>query len=140
MARDYSRTQRIADQLQKELAQLIQFEVKDPRLGMITVSYVKVSKDLGFADAYITVLPLNGKDEDEAIIDSLKILNNAAGFLRGELARSIKLRVIPQLRFHFDETIERGRHLHHLIEATIRQENQKQEAAQDKDTKDNDEG
>jgi len=124
MARDYSRTSRIADQLQRELAQLIQFEVKDPRLGMVTVSHVKVSKDLGFADVYITVLPLNGKDEAEAIIDSLKVLNGAAGFLRGELCRNVQLRVMPQLRFHFDETIERGRHLHHLIEAAIRKENQ----------------
>ena len=124
MARDYSRTQRIADQLQRELAQLIQFEIKDPRLGMVTVSYVKVSKDLGYADVYITVLPLNGKDEAEAIVDSLKVLNSAAGFLRGELSRGVKLRVMPQLRFHFDETIERGRHLHHLIEAAIRKENQ----------------
>ncbi|WP_286240127.1 30S ribosome-binding factor RbfA [Neptuniibacter halophilus] len=124
MARDYSRTERIADQLQRELAQLIQFEVKDPRLGMVTVSHVKVSKDLGFSDVYITVMPLNGKDEAEAIVDSLKVLNSAAGFLRGELARKIKLRIMPQLRFHFDETIERGRHLHHLIEAAIRQENQ----------------
>lgn len=128
MARDYSRTQRIADQLQKELAQLIQFEVKDPRLGMVTVSYVKVSKDLGVADVYVTVMPLNGKDEAEAIVDSLKVLNNASGFLRGELARNVKLRVMPQLRFHFDETIERGRHLHHLIEAAMRQENQNSDA------------
>ncbi|EAR59759.1 30S ribosome-binding factor RbfA [Neptuniibacter caesariensis] len=135
MARDYSRTERIADQLQRELAQLIQFEIKDPRLGMVTVSYVKVSKDLGFADVYITVLPLNGKDEAEAIVDSLKVLNSAAGFLRGELARNIKLRIMPQLRFHFDETIERGRHLHHLIEATIRQENQN---ATDKNDSDED--
>lgn len=136
MARDYSRTQRIADQLQRELAQLIQFEIKDPRLGMVTVSYVKVSKDLGYADVYITVLPLNGKDEAEAIVDSLKVLNSAAGFLRGELSRGVKLRVMPQLRFHFDETIERGRHLHHLIEAAIRQENQ---SAADKDLDTNEE-
>ncbi|WP_299183643.1 30S ribosome-binding factor RbfA [uncultured Neptuniibacter sp.] len=133
MARDYSRTSRIADQLQRELAQLIQFEVKDPRLGMVTVSHVKVSKDLGFADVYITVLPLNGKDEAEAIVDSLKVLNNAAGFLRGELCRNVKLRVMPQLRFHFDETIERGRHLHHLIEAAIRKENQSSDNGTDEE-------
>lgn len=139
MARDYSRTERIADQLQRELAQLIQFEVKDPRLGMVTVSHVKVSKDLGFADIYITVLPLNGKDEAEAIVDSLKVLNSAAGFLRGELARQIKLRVMPQLRFHFDESIERGRHLHHLIEAAIRKENQNQNAVGDSNHRDTDE-
>ncbi|MAY42555.1 30S ribosome-binding factor RbfA [Neptuniibacter sp. UBA847] len=127
MARDYSRTSRIADQLQRELAQIIQLEIQDPRLGMVTVSYTKVSKDLGYADVYITVLPLNGKDEDEAIVDSLKVLNNAAGFIRGILAKQVKLRVMPALRFHFDETIERGRHLHHLIEATVREENQKKD-------------
>jgi ribosome-binding factor A len=127
MARDYSRTSRIADQLQRELAQIIQLEIQDPRLGMVTVSYTKVSKDLGYADVYITVLPLNGKDEDEAIVDSLKGLNNAAGFIRGILAKQVKLRVMPALRFHFDETIERGRHLHHLIEATVREENQKKD-------------
>ncbi len=131
MARDYSRTSRIADQLQRELAQIIQLEIQDPRLGMVTVSYAKVSKDLGYADVYITVLPLNGKDEDEAIVDSLKVLNNAAGFIRGILAKKVKLRVMPALRFHFDETIERGRHLHHLIEATVREENQKKDSDTD---------
>lgn len=133
MALDYSRTSRIADQLQRELAQIIQFEIKDPRLGMVTVSYAKVSKDLGYADVYVTVMPLNGKDEAEAIVDSLKVLNNAAGFLRGALAKKVKLRVMPALRFHFDETIERGRHLHHLIEAAVRQENQKKENDNDTD-------
>ncbi len=126
MARDYSRTQRIGDQLQRELAQLIQFEIKDPRLGMVTVSHVKVSKDLGFADVYITVLPKGEQDEAEAVVVALKVLNNAAGFLRGELAHAIKLRVMPQLRFHFDESIERGRHLHSLIERAIRKENASQ--------------
>jgi ribosome-binding factor A len=133
MALDYSRTSRIADQLQRELAQIIQFEIKDPRLGMVTVSYAKVSKDLGYADVYVTVMPLNGKDEAEAIVDSLKVLNNAAGFLRGALAKKVKLRVMPALRFHFDETIERGRHLHHLIEAAVRQENQNKENDNDTD-------
>lgn len=116
MAKEYSRTQRVADQVQRDLAQLIQRDLKDPRLGMVTVSYVQISKDLGYADVYVTVLPLGGKDEAEAIVDSLKVLNNAAGHLRHELARGIKLRIMPELRFHFDETVERGRHLHSLIE------------------------
>ncbi|WP_271271853.1 30S ribosome-binding factor RbfA [Aliamphritea hakodatensis] len=115
MARDFSRTQRIADQVQKELAQLIQREIKDPRLGMVTISYVKVAKDLGYADVYVTVLPLGGKDHDEAIAESLKVLNQAAGFLRGQLARLVKLRVMPQLRFHFDASVDRGRRLNDLI-------------------------
>lgn len=116
MAKEYSRTQRVADQVQRDLAQLIQRDLKDPRLGMVTVSYVQISKDLGYADVYVTVLPLGGKDEAEAIVDSLKVLNSAAGHLRHELARGIKLRIMPELRFHFDETVERGRHLHSLIE------------------------
>ncbi|WP_261842502.1 30S ribosome-binding factor RbfA [Aliamphritea ceti] len=115
MARDFSRTQRIADQVQKELAQLIQREIKDPRLGMVTISYVKVAKDLGYADVYVTVLPLGGKDHDEAIAESLKVLNQAAGFLRGQLAKLVKLRVMPQLRFHFDASVDRGRRLNDLI-------------------------
>lgn len=116
MAKEFSRTQRVADQVQKDLARLIQRDLKDPRLGMITVSYVKISKDLGYADIYVTVMPFGEQDEVEAIKDSLKVLNNAAGHLRHELARGIKLRIMPELRFHFDSTIERGRHLHSLIE------------------------
>lgn len=121
MAKDYSRTERIADQLQRELAQLIQFQVKDPRLSMVTVSYVKVSRDLGFADVYITVFPLHGKTEEQALADSLAVLKHAAGFLRTELSHCIKLRTVPQLRFHFDEAIERGRQLDRLITVSTKQ-------------------
>lgn len=122
MAREFKRTDRVADQIQRDLAVLIQREIKDPRLGMVTVSHAKVSKDLSYADIYVTVLPLGGQDEDEAKAASLKVLNAAAGFLRGELARGIKLRIMPELRFHFDESVERGRHLHSLIESAYRKE------------------
>ncbi len=115
MAREFSRTQRISDQVQKDLAQLIQREIKDPRLGMVTISYVKIAKDLGYADIYITVMAMGGKDEATAVTESLKVLNNAAGFLRGQLSSKIKLRVMPQLRFHFDESVDRGRRLNDLI-------------------------
>ncbi len=115
MAREFSRTQRISDQVQKDLAQLIQREIKDPRLGMVTISYVKIAKDLGYADIYITVMALGGKDEATAVTESLKILNGASGFLRGQLSSKIKLRVMPQLRFHFDESVDRGRRLNDLI-------------------------
>lgn len=115
MAREFSRTQRVADQIQKDLAQLIQREIKDPRLGMVTISYVKIAKDLGYADIYITVMAMGGRDEATAVKESLKVLNNAAGFLRGQLSRLIKLRVMPQLRFHFDESVDRGRRLNDLI-------------------------
>lgn len=86
MAREFKRTDRVADQIQRDLAVLIQREIKDPRLGMVTISHAKVSKDLGYADIYITVMAIGDQDEAEAIKASLKVLNAAAGFLRSELA------------------------------------------------------
>lgn len=136
MARDFKRTDRVGDQIQRDLATLIQREIKDPRLGMVTISYVKVSKDLGYADIYFTVLAF-GEQTDEAQVEAIKnatsILNNAAGFLRTELARGIKLRVMPQLRFHFDESVERGRHLHGLIEKAWQQEAKRADTDEDTD-------
>jgi ribosome-binding factor A len=133
MAREFKRTDRVADQIQRDLAVLIQREIKDPRLGMVTISHAKVSKDLGYADIYITVLPLGDQEESEAVDASLKVLRNAAGFLRAELARGIKLRVMPQLRFHFDESIERGRRLHSLIESAYQKESKRDPDADDED-------
>jgi ribosome-binding factor A len=122
MARDFKRTDRVGDQIQRDLATLIQREIKDPRIGMVTINHVKVAKDLGYADVYITVLPLDEQDEAEATKQSLEVLKQAAGFLRAELAKGISLRVMPALRFHYDESIHRGRHLTSLIEKARRLE------------------
>jgi ribosome-binding factor A len=89
---------------------------------MVTINHVKVAKDLGYADVYITVLPLGEQDEAEATKQSLEVLKQAAGFLRAELAKGISLRVMPALRFHYDESIHRGRHLTSLIEKARRLE------------------
>lgn len=122
MAREFKRTDRVADQIQRDLAVLIQREIKDPRLGMVTINHVKVSKDLGYADVYLTVMPFGDQNELDATKASLSVLNSAAGFLRTELSRGIKLRVMPQLRFHYDESVERGRRLHSLIEKAYQKE------------------
>lgn len=122
MARDFKRTDRVGDQIQRDLATLIQREIRDPRLGMVTISHVKVSKDLGYADIYFTVMAFGDQSEQDVIKATSQILNNAAGFLRTELARGIKLRIMPHLRFHFDTTVERGRQLHGLIEKAWQQE------------------
>ncbi|EPC00101.1 ribosome-binding factor A [Litchfieldella anticariensis FP35 = DSM 16096] len=114
--REFKRTDRVADQLQQELAVLIQREVKDPRLGMVTVSGVTVSRDLGYADVYITLL---GENDPERIQDNLKVLRRAAGFLRTQVARRIKLRHVPELRFHYDESVVRGQRLSSLIEEAV---------------------
>ena len=113
---EFKRTDRVADQLQKELAVLIQREVKDPRLGMVTVSGVEVSRDLGYADVHVTLL---GDDTPERIKENLKVLKQAAGFLRGQIARRIKLRHVPELRFHYDESVVRGQRLSSLIEEAV---------------------
>ncbi len=75
--REFKRTDRVADQLQKELAVLIQREVKDPRLGMVTVSGVTVSRDLGYADIYVTLL---GEQDPARIKENLQVLKRAGGF------------------------------------------------------------
>lgn len=114
--REFKRTDRVADQLQKELAVLIQREVKDPRLGMVTVSGVTVSRDLGYADIYVTLL---GEQDPERIKENLQVLKRAAGFLRSQIAKRIKLRHVPELRFHFDESVVRGQQLSSLIDEAV---------------------
>ncbi len=110
MGASFKRTDRIAEMIQRKLAQIIPQEVKDPRLkGFVTISVVKVAADLGHAKIYFTVL-----DEDKVL--AATILNAAASYLRSALARTITLRTVPQLHFIYDESIEYARHLTKLID------------------------
>ncbi|KZX80540.1 ribosome-binding factor A [Oleiphilus sp. HI0009] len=116
MAREFNRTDRIADQIQKDLATLIRTEMKDPRVGMVTINDVEVARDLGFANVYVTLLTLEENDANsDEVKQTLKVLNSASGFFRSQLSKMIKLRTIPQLRFHFDSSVGRGRKLDALI-------------------------
>lgn len=120
MPKEFSRIDRIGDQMQRELAQLIQREVKDPRVGMVTVNAVKVSRDLGYADVYVSLLTTEELTEDSPRVqDSLSVLNKAAGFLKGQVGRAMKLRVTPQLRFHFDALLNHSRHMDNLIREAV---------------------
>ncbi|GAB7533601.1 30S ribosome-binding factor RbfA [Pseudomonas sp. 3A(2025)] len=132
MAKEYSRTQRIGDQMQRELAQLIRREVKDPRVGLVTITAVDVSRDVGHAKIYVTVM---GQDDAAAIAQSIKVLNTAAGFLRMQLGREMKLRSVPQLHFHYDESVVRGAHLSSLIERAVAEDSQHQSDAASDDSK-----
>ncbi|RKQ95803.1 ribosome-binding factor A [Kushneria sinocarnis] len=114
--REFSRTDRVAEQLAHELALLIQREVKDPRLGMVTVGSARVSRDLSYADVYITLM---GENSDERVRDNLAVLEGAAGFLRHRLGQQLKLRHVPQLRFHYDDSVERGHALSSLIDEAV---------------------
>ncbi|MEX1198650.1 MAG: 30S ribosome-binding factor RbfA [Pseudohongiellaceae bacterium] len=171
MANMSPRMERVADQLQRELAVLIQQELKDPRLGMVSVTGVTVSRDLGYADVYVTALDqaITGRDYRPAAADSeapaadsgkaeggepagepedkaadvdadggleaegaerhrqaLKILNGASGFLRSRLGKRLSLRIIPRLRFHYDESIAHGRYLSSLIESAVAADKKRQ--------------
>ena len=110
MSNNFKRTDRIAEMIQRKLAQIIPQEVKDPRLkGFVTISAVKVAADLGHAKVYFTIF-----DEDKRL--AVTILNAAASYLRSALARSITLRTVPQLHFIYDESIEYGERLSRLID------------------------
>lgn len=110
MSNDFKRTDRVAEMMQRKLSQLIQQEVKDPRLpAFVTISSVKVAADLSHAKVYFTVF---GQDVQQTAV----ILNSAASYLRTALARTVKLRTVPQLHFVYDESIEYGKHLSRLID------------------------
>lgn len=121
MPREFGRTQRVADFLRKELSQLIQFELRDPRLGMVSITDVEVSRDLAHAKVFVTVL---GCDDKQAAEESLMALTGAAGFLRSQLARIATMRTVPQLHFVFDESVQRGLRLSSLIDRAIEEDEQ----------------
>ncbi len=116
MAREYSRTQRVGDFLKQELATLIQLEVRDPRVGMVSITDVEVSRDMSHAKVFMTVL---GKETKEEVAESVDVLNRAAGFLRTQLSRINNARTTPKLRFYFDSSVGRGQHLSNLIEKAV---------------------
>jgi ribosome-binding factor A len=113
MAREFSRTNRISEVVMRELAQMIQHEISDPRVGMVTVSHVDVTSDLKYAKVYIT--RLDGFDSEHDVKECLKGLSNAAGFLRRGLAKRVELRATPELRFLYDKSLEHGFHMDDLI-------------------------
>lgn len=114
MPRDFKRTDRIADAIQKAVAMIIQQEMKDHKLGMVTISEVSVSKDLAHAKIYVNVFP------DEQGVESVKTLNKASAFMRGLLAKQVKTRVTPQLRFIYDDTTLKANKLSKIIDEACR--------------------
>lgn len=122
MPKDFSRTRRVSEQIQRELAQMIQQEIDDPRLGMVTVSGVEVSRDLAVAKVFVSSL-----DEGEQLEQTLIVLKKAAGFLRRELGKRMSTRTVPELRFVYDETILRGNKLSSLIDKAIASDKDNQE-------------
>lgn len=110
----FARTERIAQQIQRELAELLRTEVKDPRIGMVTITGVEVTRDYAHAKVFYTAL---GDEKNHADID--EGLQRAAGFLHSQLFHRLKLRVVPQLHFEYDTSVERGVYLSRLIDEAV---------------------
>ena len=142
MPREFSRTRRVEEQLRRELAELIRKYIKEPDLAMFSLAEIRVSPDLGYARIFVTFLA----EEPEVIQRSLDILNHSAGKLRGLLGKRMRIRVVPQLEFKFDDLIQRGTALSDLIEKAVAEDQEKAnrhdasrvEASQDSDSHDGD--
>jgi ribosome-binding factor A len=114
-SKSYPRSSRVAHQIQRALSELIRREVRDPRLGMVTLTEVQVSKDLSYAKVFYSVL---GAEKSIA----QEILDEAADMLRGPVGRALGLRHSPELRFVNDELIERGAKLSALIHKAVKED------------------
>lgn len=114
MPKDYPRSRRVAEQIQRELSGIIRLELKDPRVGMITLTDVEVTQDYSHAKVFFTQL---GDAEGAEGVEAA--LQHAAGFLRSQLAQRLKLRIVPELHFKYDVSVERGMRLSRLIDAAV---------------------
>ncbi|MBD2809833.1 30S ribosome-binding factor RbfA [Xenorhabdus sp. Vera] len=126
MAREFSRTQRVAQEMQKEIAIILQREVKDPRIGMATVSGVEVSRDLAYAKVFVTFLNVlvDGHDSDR-VKEGIKALNEASGFIRSLLGKAMRLRVIPELTFSYDSSLVEGMRMSNLVSNVVKNDEQR---------------
>nr|WP_072514301.1 30S ribosome-binding factor RbfA [Ndongobacter massiliensis] len=115
---DQKRVRRISQEIKKSLSHAISFELNDPKIAAITsLTEVRVSSDLAYADVYVTILGTPWEKRQ-----TLEGLENAAGFLKRRLGEDVKLRSMPELRFHGDESIEHGLYMDKLIEKTLEED------------------
>lgn len=136
MAREFSRTERVAQQIQKEVAVILQRDVKDPRLSMSTVSSVEVTRDLAYAKIFVTFFT----NEDDKIKESIDILNEAAGFVRSLLAKQLRARIMPQLRFVYDNSLAEGIRMTSLVNKVIAEDESRRVNDTDESPSDEDKG
>jgi ribosome-binding factor A len=120
MPREYPRARRIEEQLKRLLSDLVRREVKDPRVGLITITSAEVSKDLSHANVYFT--PFAGGGDAAAALEALQ---HAAGYLRHQVRNQMRLRVAPELVFHIDDSVERGARLSALIHDAVESDRQR---------------
>lgn len=122
MAREFSRADRVAQELQKEIAIILQREVKDPRIGMVTVSDVEISRDLAYAKVFVTFLFDN---DDNVVKRGLEGLNKASGYIRTLVGKAMRLRIVPELTFVYDQSLVEGMRMSNLVTNVVRKDQEK---------------
>ena len=127
--KEFSRGQRIAEQVRRELAELIRLELKDPRVGLISLTDVELTPDYAHAKIFFTAMGGLG-----SVPEILEGLRRASGFLRRELGRRIRIHTLPELHFHYDRSVEEGSRLSQLIDQTVREDAARAQAADEKPT------
>lgn len=121
MPREFTRSDRVSDAIQRLLGQVIPQEIRDPRLGMVNINAVTVSRDMAYAKVYVTFV---GVENEAQSLESAAILNKASGFLRTFVAKEFTMRTVPKLQFIYDKTSIRGQQLSSLIDRAIAQDKQ----------------
>lgn len=129
MKKEFSRTDRFSQQMQREIAMILQREIKDPRVVMPTVSDVEVSRDLAYAKVFVTFL----QDDEEQVKVALKVLNEASGYIRSLLGKRIKSRITPDLRFVHDVSLLEGIRMAKLVREARERDESKQDESSDKE-------
>lgn len=119
MPREFTRSDRVSDAIQRLLAQVIPQEIRDPRIGLVNINAVTVTRDMAYAKVYITFV---GVEDEQQSLESAAILNKASGFLRSFVAKELSMRTVPKLQFIYDKTSVRGQALSSLIDRAIAQD------------------
>lgn len=128
MAREFSRADRVAQELQKEVAIILQREVKDPRIGMVTVSDVEISRDLAYAKVFVTFL---FDSDPDAVQRGLEGLEKASPYIRSLLGKAMRLRIVPELQFVYDQSLVEGMRMSNLVTQAVRDDEARHAKAND---------
>ncbi|MGL4544981.1 MAG: 30S ribosome-binding factor RbfA [Plesiomonas sp.] len=123
MAKEFGRSKRVAQELQKEVAIILQREVKNPQIGMVTVSSVEVSRDLAYAKVFVTFL----FDDSEAIASGLKSLRDSTGYIRTLVGKAMRLRIVPELRFEYDQSLTEGMRMSNLVTSVVKEDDRRRQ-------------
>lgn len=117
------RPERVQEALRQEISRIVHNEIKDPRLGFITITGVELTKDLRYAKIFFSVL---GEEKDKKL--ALKGLNSAKGYIKGLISDRIKLRYMPEIEFKIDETLEHTRKIYDLLEKLKKEKKERSDA------------